>query len=145
MVLGAPSKGKRVIRLFLYRTYLLAIATQLSSPQPTDIYPSVSPAEGEIPVLTRQGTECGMGYYDRRDVFKAVLVVSGANELPYDARSYHIDTPGLVFTNRLVPLAWGLVPGSGLQAGYTEPFLHLAMRGVSPKDSVLYRVDGNSV
>ncbi|RZL12204.1 MAG: AraC family transcriptional regulator [Hymenobacter sp.] len=96
-----------------------------------------------------QEAECGMGHYDRRDVFKCVLVVKGANDLHYATRSYLIDKPALVFTNRLVPFAWEPVAGTGEQEGficaYTEPFLHSAMRGVSLKDSVLYRVDGNPV
>jgi AraC-like DNA-binding protein len=96
-----------------------------------------------------QEAECGMGQYDRRDVFKCVLVVKGANELHYATRSYLIDQPALVFTNRLVPFAWEPVAGSGEQEGficaYTEPFLQSAMRGVSLKESVLYRVDGNPV
>ena len=125
------------------------MATTLSSSPRPNIYPSTSPAGGEITVLTMQEAECGMGHYDRRDVFKAVLVVCGANELHYATRSYRIDKPALVFTNRLVPFAWEPVAGTGAQEGficaYTEPFLHSAMRGVSLKDSVLYRVDGNPV
>jgi AraC family transcriptional activator of pobA len=100
-------------------------------------------------VLTMQEAECGLGHYDRRDVFKCVLVVKGANELHYATRSYLIDQPALVFTNRLVPFSWEPVANSGAQEGYicafTEPFLHSAMRGVSLRDSVLYRVDGNPV
>ncbi|WP_083325726.1 helix-turn-helix domain-containing protein [Hymenobacter coccineus] len=118
------------------------------SPRP-DIYPSASPTGGEITVLTMQEAECGMGHYDRRDVFKCVLVLRGANELHYATRSYLIDRPALVFTNRLVPFSWEPIEGSVEQEGYivafTEPFLHSAMRGVSLKESVLYRVDGNPV
>jgi AraC-like DNA-binding protein len=125
------------------------MSTTLSSSSPSAIYPSTSPAGGEITVLTMQEAECGMGHYDRRDVFKCVLVVQGANELHYATRSYRIDKPALVFTNRLVPFSWEPVADTGEQQGficaYTEPFLHSAMRGVSLKDSVLYRVDGNPV
>jgi AraC family transcriptional activator of pobA len=125
------------------------MATTLSTPQRPDIYPSVSPTGGEVTVLTMQEAECGMGHYDRRDVFKCILVVKGANELHYATRSYAIDKPALVFTNRLVPFSWEPVEGTGAQEGYicafTEPFLHAAMRGVSLKESVLYRVDGNPV
>ena len=114
-----------------------------------DIFPLPSPSGGEITVLTMQEAECGMGHYDRRDVFKCVLVLQGANELHYATRSYRIDRPALVFTNRLVPFSWEPVEGKGEQEGYicafTEPFLHSAMRGVSLKESVLYRVDGNPV
>ncbi|MDO7846240.1 helix-turn-helix domain-containing protein [Hymenobacter sp. M29] len=114
-----------------------------------EIWPLASPAGGEITVLTMQEASCGMGHYDRRDVFKCVLVRQGANELHYATRSYAIDRPALVFTNRLVPFSWEPVGGAGEQEGYicafTEPFLHSAMRGVSLKDSVLYRVDGNPV
>ncbi|MBF9239748.1 AraC family transcriptional regulator [Hymenobacter sp. BT683] len=120
----------------------------LPSPRP-DIYPSVSPSGGEITVLTMQEAECGLGHYDRRDVFKCVLVLRGANELHYATRSYLIDRPALVFTNRLVPFSWEPVEGTGEQEGYicafTEPFLQSAMRGVRLKESVLYRVDGNPV
>lgn len=90
-----------------------------------------------------------MGQYDRRDVFKAILVVAGANDLHYATRSYAIDRPALVFTNRLVPFSWEPAEGSvnpeGFICAFTEPFLHSAMRGVSLKESVLYRVDGNPV
>ncbi|OON65388.1 hypothetical protein B0919_24220 [Hymenobacter sp. CRA2] len=90
-----------------------------------------------------------MGGFSRRDHFKVVLVLEGANELHYATRSYAVDRPALVFTNRLVPYAWEVVEGSGEQQGYicgfTEDFLHSAMRGVSLKDSVLYKVDGNPV
>ena len=115
----------------------------------SDIFPLPSPGGGEVTVLTMQEAECGMGHYDRRDVFKCVLVLHGANELHYATRSYRIDRPALVFTNRLVPFSWEPVEGTGEQEGYicafTEPFLHSAMRGVSLKESVLYRVDGNPV
>ncbi|MBW3127176.1 helix-turn-helix domain-containing protein [Hymenobacter profundi] len=125
------------------------MATTPSSSARTDIYPSVSPAGGEITVITMQEAECGMGHYDRRDVFKCMLVVSGVIELHYATRSYLIDRPALVFTNRLVPFSWEPVEGTGAPEGfivaYTEPFLHSAMRGVSLKESVLYRVDGNPV
>lgn len=100
-------------------------------------------------MLTMQEAACGLGQYDRRDAFKCVLVVRGANALHYATRSYAIDRPALVFTNRLVPFAWEPVEGSGAQEGYicafTEPFLQSAMRGVSLKESVLYRADGNPV
>lgn len=100
-------------------------------------------------MLTMPEAACGLGHYDRRDVFKCVLVLRGANELHYATRSYAIDRPALVFTNRLVPFSWEPVEGSVEQEGYicafTEPFLHSAMRGVSLKESVLYRMDGNPV
>ncbi|MDB5270820.1 MAG: hypothetical protein JWP58_3860 [Hymenobacter sp.] len=119
----------------------------LSEPRP--IYPRTSPTGGEITVLTMEEANCGLGKYDRRDVFKCMLVLQGANELHYATRSYAIDRPALVFTNRLVPFSWEPVEGSPAQVGYviafTEPFLHAAMRGVSLKESVLYRVDGNPV
>jgi len=125
----------------------------MTSPLPlasrADIFPLASPSGGEITVLTMQEAECGMGHYDRRDVFKCVLVRQGVNELHYATRSYRIDRPALVFTNRLVPFSWEPVEGSVEQEGYicafTEPFLQSAMRGVSLKESVLYRVDGNPV
>ncbi|MDO7886200.1 helix-turn-helix domain-containing protein [Hymenobacter cheonanensis] len=120
-----------------------------AAPPPADIVPLASPAGGEITVLTMQEAACGLGQYDRRDVFKCVLVVRGANELHYATRSYAIDRPALVFTNRLVPFAWESIEGAGAQEGFicafTEPFLQSAMRGVSLKESVLYRVDGNPV
>jgi AraC family transcriptional activator of pobA len=131
------------------KTLSYAMATTLSTAQGVDIYPSVSPSGGEITVLTMQEANCGMGKYDRRDVFKCMLLAHGTTELHYATRSYLIDRPALVFTNRLVPFAWEPVAETGAQDGfvcaYTEPFLHSAMRGVSLKDSVLYRVDGNPV
>jgi len=125
------------------------MATIPFTSQSTDIYPSVSPNGGEITVLTMHEAECGLGHYDRRDAFKCMLVVSGVIELHYATRSYLINQPALVFTNRLVPFSWEPVAGAdepeGFIIAYTEPFLHSAMRGVSLKDSVLYRVDGNPV
>ena len=125
------------------------MATIPSTSQSTDIYPSISPNGGEVTVLTMREANCGMGHYDRRDVFKCMLVRSGANELRYATRGYLIDKPALVFTNRLVPFSWepiaGTDEGDGFIVAYTEPFLRSAMRGVSLKDSVLYRVDGNPV
>ncbi|MBD2714983.1 AraC family transcriptional regulator [Microvirga sp. STR05] len=90
-----------------------------------------------------------MGAFSRRDHFKVVLVLEGANELHYATRSYAVDKPALVFTNRLVPYSWEVVEGGGDQQGYvcgfTESVLHSAMRGISLKESVLYKVDGNPV
>jgi AraC-like DNA-binding protein len=107
------------------------------------------PLVGEINVVTMHESRCGMATFDRRDHFKVVLVVAGANELHYATRSFAVDKPALVFTNRLVPYSWEPVEGSAEQQGYvcgfTEAFLHSAMRGVSLKDSVLYKVDGNPV
>jgi AraC family transcriptional activator of pobA len=92
---------------------------------------------------------CGMEIFYRRDHFKVILVAEGANELTYATRSYSIAKPALVFTNRLVPYSWEPVEGAVDQEGYicafTEAFLHSAMRGVSLKESVLYKVDGNPV
>ena len=62
------------------------------------------------------------------------------------SRSYLIDKPALVSTNRLVPFAWEpLGAQTGFICAYTESFLHSAMRGVSLKDSMLYLLDGNPV
>jgi len=122
-----------------------------NSPAPTSplLRPLASPTGGELTVLTMHEAQCGLGDYDRRDAFKCVLVVKGANELHYASRSYLIDKPALVFTNRLVPFSWEPVAGTGAQEGYicafTEPFLRAAMRGISLKESVLYRVDGDPV
>jgi len=119
-----------------------------TSPLTTLLLPM--PACGDVTVLTMNEAQCGMDSFNRRDVFKCVLVESGANELHYATRSYRVDRPALVFTNRLVPFAWEPAAGApgeteGYIVGFTEPFLHSAMRGVSLKDSVLYRVDGNPV
>jgi AraC family transcriptional activator of pobA len=38
-----------------------------------------------------QEAQCGLGQYDRRDVFKCVMVLQRANELHYATRSYAID------------------------------------------------------
>ena len=92
---------------------------------------------------------CGLGNFNRRDMFKCVLVLEGTNELHYATRSYTVNQPALVFTNRLIPYAWEAPEGFNEQQGYlccfSESFLHSAMRGVSLKDSVLYKVDGNPV
>jgi hypothetical protein len=45
----------------------------------------------EVIVLTMQEAQCGLGQYDRRDVFKCVMVLQRANELHYATRSYAID------------------------------------------------------
>ncbi len=47
----------------------------------------------------------------RRDLFKVVLVLKGTNELHYATRSYVVDRPALVFTNRLIPYAWEVHEG----------------------------------
>jgi AraC family transcriptional activator of pobA len=115
----------------------------------THSHPAPVALSGEICVVTIEESRRVMGAFSRRDHFKVVLVLEGANELHYATRSYAIDKPSLVFTNRLVPYAWEVGEGSGQQQGYicgfTETFLHSAMRGVSLKDSVLYKVDGNPV
>ena len=46
------------------------MATTSSPTQRPGIFPLPSPTGGEITVLTMQEAECGMGHYDRRDVFK---------------------------------------------------------------------------
>ncbi|MCB2410045.1 helix-turn-helix domain-containing protein [Hymenobacter lucidus] len=115
----------------------------------TALQPAPVTLDGDICVATMAEARRVMGGFSRRDHFKVVLVLEGANELHYATRSYAIDKPALVFTNRLVPYAWDVVEGSGEQQGYicgfTEDFLHSAMRGVSLKETVLYRVDGNPV
>ncbi|TPG65636.1 AraC family transcriptional regulator [Hymenobacter nivis] len=92
---------------------------------------------------------CGLSNFNRRDKFKVVLVLEGTNELHYANRSYLVDRPALVFTNRLIPYAWEVPAGFHEQQGYlccfSESFLHSSMRGVSLKDLVLYKVDGNPV
>ena len=123
--------------------------TLTAAPPLTALLPP-APVCGDITVLTMAEAQCGMDSFNRRDVFKCVLVESGANELHYATRSYLVDRPALVFTNRLVPFAWEPAAGAtgeaeGYIVGFTEPFLHSAMRGISMKDSVLYRVDGNPV
>ena len=139
----------------LYRQRRLTQALSNLMPQP-HLLPHLTATDtgnpaliGEIDVVTMEEARRVMGTFNRRDHFKVVLVVEGANELHYATRSYAVDKPALVFTNRLVPYSWELVEGSGEQQGYicgfTESFLHSAMRGVSLKDSVLYKVDGNPV
>ncbi|MBC6991287.1 hypothetical protein [Hymenobacter sp. BT491] len=61
--------------------------------------------DGDVEVMTMLEARCGMGNFDRRDLFKVVLVVEGANELHYTTRSYAVNQPALVFTNRLIPYA----------------------------------------
>nr|GEV52260.1 aldehyde dehydrogenase family 3 member H1 [Tanacetum cinerariifolium] len=90
-----------------------------------------------------------MDQFDRHDMFKVVLVVAGHNELHYATRSFVIDQPALVFTNRLIPYAWESADGPTAQQGhiccFSESFLHAALRGVSLRDSELYKVGGNPV
>jgi AraC family transcriptional activator of pobA len=123
----------------------------MTEPQLTTLAarPAAKVADQEINVVTLEESRCGMASYNRRDLFKVILVVEGANELHYATRSYAVDRPALVFTNRLVPYSWEPVEGTAEQQGYicafTEAFLQAAMRGVSLKESVLYRVDGNPV
>jgi AraC family transcriptional activator of pobA len=128
------------------------LAKALSNPM-TDSRAFTEPSKyhiGEdVEVLTMFEARCGMGNFNRRDMFKVVLVLEGENELHYATRSFHIDRPALVFTNRLIPYAWDVHEGFNEQQGYlccfSESFLHSAMRGVSLKDSVLYKVEGNPV
>ncbi|WP_170170233.1 helix-turn-helix domain-containing protein [Hymenobacter perfusus] len=109
----------------------------------------LNPPISDIEVMTIAEAHCNMTLFDRRDLFKVLLVTEGANELHYATRSYYIDRPALVFTNKLVPYSWEPVESSGEQKGYlcafTEDFLHSAMRGISLQESVLYRVNGNPV
>jgi AraC family transcriptional activator of pobA len=128
------------------------LAKALSNPM-TDARPFSQPTPyhiGEdVEVLTMHEARCGLGSFNRRDMFKVVLVLEGTNELHYATRSYAVNQPALVFTNRLIPYAWEVAEGFGEQQGYlccfSESFLHSAMRGVSLKDSVLYKVDGKPV
>ncbi|PJJ60922.1 helix-turn-helix domain-containing protein [Hymenobacter chitinivorans] len=106
------------------------------------------PAVHDVDLVTMREARCGMGNFNRHDLFKVVLVMEGANELHYATRSFVIDRPALVFTNRLIPYAWETI-GQAEQQGhiccFSEAFLHSAMRGVSLKDTVLYKADGNPV
>ena len=128
------------------------LAKALSNPM-TDSHAFAEPQMyhlGEdVEVLTMHEARCGLGTFNRRDMFKVVLVLEGTNELHYANRSYLVDRPALVFTNRLIPYAWDVPEGFHEQQGYlccfSESFLHSAMRGVSLKDLVLYKVDGNPV
>ena len=103
----------------------------------------------DVEVLTMHEARCGMGNFQRRDLFKVVLVLEGTNELHYATRSFVVNGPALVFTNRLIPYAWEVHEGFNEQQGFlscfSESFLHSAMRGVSLKDTVLYKVEGNPV
>lgn len=111
--------------------------------------PAVYHIGEDVEVLTMHEARCGLGTFNRRDMFKVVLVLEGTNELHYANRSYVVDRPALVFTNRLIPYAWEIPEGFHEQQGFlscfSESFLHSAMRGVSLKDLVLYKVDGNPV
>lgn len=128
------------------------LAKALSNPM-TQALPAAPPSPyhlGEdVEVLTMHEARCGLSNFDRRDKFKVVLVLEGTNELHYANRSYVVDRPALVFTNRLIPYAWEVAEGFHEQQGYlccfSESFLHSSMRGVSLKDLVLYKVDGNPV
>jgi AraC family transcriptional activator of pobA len=128
------------------------LAKALSNPM-TEARPFTQPSPyhiGEdVEVLTMHEARCGLGNFNRRDKFKVVLVLEGINELHYTTRSFGINQPALVFTNRLIPYAWEVPEGFNEQQGYlccfSESFLHSAMRGVSLKDTVLYKVEGNPV
>lgn len=105
--------------------------------------------DAEVAVVTMEEARSGLAVFNRRDHFKVMLVLEGQNELHYATHSFGVTRPALVFTNRLIPYSWELVEGSdeqqGFICGFTEPFLHSAMRGVSLKDSVFYKVGGNPV
>lgn len=115
----------------------------------TATYPSAEVAARQLEVVTMQKARCGMDQFTRHDMFKVMLVLAGHNELHYATRSFVIDRPALVFTNRLIPYAWESADVPADQQGYiccfSESFLHAAMRGVSLRDSVLYKVNGNPV
>ncbi|WP_375434949.1 helix-turn-helix domain-containing protein [uncultured Hymenobacter sp.] len=125
------------------------MAEPLSTPKPAVVPLLFDSPSSEINVMTMQEVRCGMANFNRRDLFKAVLFVEGANELHYATRSFIVDKPALVFTNRLIPYSWEIMEGSAEEQGYictfTETFMLSAMRGVSLKDSVLYKVDGSPV
>lgn len=153
---GCAETGRETANHFrLFRVYTSNAAYCRRGPTPMPqpqllAQPAAAPTlTGEICVATMAEVRRVMGAFSRRDHFKVVLVVEGANELHYATRSYAVNRPALVFTNRLVPYAWELAAGSGEQQGYvcgfTESFLQTAMHGVSLKESVLYRVDGNPV
>jgi AraC-like DNA-binding protein len=115
------------------------------SPTPLAGYPSGL----DVDLVTMHEARCGMSLFNRRDRFSVVLVLEGANELHYATRSYAVNRPALVFTNRLIPYAWEVLEGFGEQQDhiccFSEYFLHSSMRGVSLKDSLFYKVDGNPV
>ena len=73
--------------------------------------PSIYHIGEDVEVLTMHEARCGLGNFNRRDMFKVVLVLEGENELHYATRSFAIDRPALVFTNRLIPYAWEVYPG----------------------------------
>jgi AraC family transcriptional activator of pobA len=132
------------------RRLLQALNAPMAQPLlTTTTAPATTATTDEITVLSMDEVRCGMGAFYRRDQFKAILVVAGDIEMHYATRSFAISKPALVFTNRLVPYSWEPVEGGRQQEGYlcifTEAFLHSAMRGVSLKESVLYKVNGNPV
>ena len=131
------------------RRLLQALNSRMTQPRLSNTAPVAPTTTDEITVLSMDEVRCGMGSFYRRDQFKVILVVEGDIELHYATRSFAITKPALVFTNRLVPYSWEPVEGGRQQEGYicvlTEAFLHSAMRGVSLKESVLYKVDGNPV
>jgi AraC family transcriptional activator of pobA len=140
--------------LYLRRPYSRALPFQMPENLATTTKsalnrPPLNPVIQDVAVMTLAEAHCNMTIFDRRDLFKVLLVTEGANELHYATRSYHIDRPALVFTNRLVPYSWDPVEASEEQKGFlcvfTEDFLHSAMRGISLQESVLYRVNGNPV
>ncbi|MFT3934264.1 MAG: helix-turn-helix domain-containing protein [Chitinophagaceae bacterium] len=103
----------------------------------------------EVRVAELNEAKCILSSYNRRDFFKATLILEGFSELNYSNSSYAIDRPALVFTNRLVPYSWDLVEGTVEPVGYfcvfTEAFLQAGIRMESLKDSVLYKPGGNPV
>lgn len=90
-----------------------------------------------------------MANFNRRSLFKAVLFIERHSGLHHAMRSFRVDKPALVFTNRMVPCSWKIMDGSPGEQGYnctfTEAFMLSAMRGPSLKDSILYKVGGNPV
>ena len=145
--LPALRKGLRQQNYLLH--LLNSSIRETPATSPSADAPELVALRGDVTVLTMQEARRKMVSFRKRDLYKVVLVLAGANELHYATRSFAIDKPALVFTNRLVPHSWDVAEGSPEQLGYvcifTETFLRSAMRGVRLQDSVLYRTDGNPV
>jgi hypothetical protein len=50
--------------------------------------PSLYHIGEDVEVLTMHEARCGLGNFNRRDMFKVVLVLEGTNELHYATRSF---------------------------------------------------------
>jgi hypothetical protein len=77
-----------VVSLQQQRLLAKALSNPMTNSRPFS-RPAPDFANGDVEVMTMLEARCGMGNFDRRDLFKVVLVVEGANELHYTRAGIH--------------------------------------------------------